>query len=321
MRSLAWLSLVISLALGSQAQTVASIPQKTTVSVPALVESKSGEIAYGLSAVDFSIKDDGIEQRVRLEDIASVAPLSVFLVIQTGGRGASVELEKIARLDDLLDSILTNPRDQVAVLTFDSRPTVLHDLTSDSDAISRALASLASGDSGSALFDALHIAINSLRRSPPKNRRIIIVISGEHDHGSNASDPASLIRDISSSEISVYGLSFRAKRKELLSRLSSLNPLAMTAGAVQKNATEALAQLTGGDFYRFNTEKVFEDRVTEVASHIHNRYSLTFQPSSPQPGFHSLKVDVLSKNVSVVSARTGYWLSSSDGVVGGGKPQ
>ena len=38
--------------------------------VPALIESKSGEIAYGLSVDNFSIKDNGIEQQVDVESDA-----------------------------------------------------------------------------------------------------------------------------------------------------------------------------------------------------------------------------------------------------------
>jgi VWFA-related protein len=319
MRTL-WFSLVMGLMLASYGQTGTPVRGGPTIAVPALVESKSGEIAYGLSAQDFSIKDDGIEQRVGLEDDANPRPLSLLLVIQTG-HNAAAELGKIAHLDDLLDSILTSPKDQVAVIAFDSSPRSLQNFTTDADAISASLSSLPAGNSGSALFDAMHMAISAFRRTPTENRRVIVLISGEHDHGSVAADAGSLIRDVTSSDASIYSLSFRAGRKELLGKLRSLNPLAMTAGAMQKNAGEALAQLTGGEFYRFNTERNFEDHVTEMANHIHNRYSLSFHPSNPQPGFHSLQVEVRQSKVSVVSARSGYWRSAESGSGSGGGSQ
>jgi len=46
----------------------------TTIVVPAVVESKSGEIAYGLSVDSFSIKDNGIEQRVHMESDPGAQP-------------------------------------------------------------------------------------------------------------------------------------------------------------------------------------------------------------------------------------------------------
>jgi VWFA-related protein len=244
-------------------------------------------------------------------DYKQADPRSVLLVVQTG-RNAAAQLGKIERLDDLLDSILTSPRDQVAVLTFDSRPHVIQDFTVSSDAISHSLASIRPGDTGAALFDALHTAVAMFDKAPAESRRIILLISGEHDHGSIAPSAALLIQSISLADISVYGLTFTAPRKELLARMWSMNPLAMTSNAMQRNAAEALAQLTGGDFYHFDSERSFEERVGDVANHIHNSYFLTFQPHDPVPGFHSLQVSVLRSKTDVVAARSGYWFSATD---------
>jgi VWFA-related protein len=301
---------IICFALHVSGQT-ANPPVKTRiVPVPALVEVRSGEIAYDLSASDFSIKDDGVEQQVSLGDVDS-QPRSLLLVIQTG-HNASGQLGKLEHLDDLLDSILTGPADRVGILTFDSHPHVLQDFTENSEAVSHSLTSIAPGDAGAALFDALQMAVTMFDKAPAANRRVILLISGQHDHGSIASGAASLIRSISLANVAVYGLAFTAPRKDLLGKLWSLNPLAMTAGAMQKNAAETLAQLTGGDFYQFDTEKGFEDRVSEMATHIHNSYCLAFQPKDPAPGFHSLQVGVRRSKTTIVAARSGYWFSVED---------
>jgi VWFA-related protein len=309
------IGLAIFATMFSYGQSGTPIHEGTTIVVPALVELKSGEIAYGLSVDNFSIKDNGIEQRVDVESDPGALPLSLLLVIQTGH---DAQLGKIARLDELLDSILTSPRDQVGIITFDSRPSLIQNFTTDADSVTSALATIARGDTGAALFDAVHLAVASLNKTSPHSRRVILLISGEHDHGSNAYDTASLTRDVSSSNSSIYSLSFRPGRMELLSRLWSLNPLAMTESSLQRNAAEGLAQLTGGDFYRFDSEKSFENEVNTAANHIHNRYSLTFRARSPEPGFHSLQVEVRHANVNVVSARSGYWLSSPNGSGSGG---
>jgi hypothetical protein len=102
-------------------------------------------------------------------------------------------LEKIAHLGALLDGVLTNAQDRAAVITFDSRPQLFQDFAGDSDEISNTLASIVAGNSGAALFDAMHMAISSLRKVPSENRKVVVLISGEHDHGSYASDNASLI--------------------------------------------------------------------------------------------------------------------------------
>lgn len=300
--------LMIGLALVAWAQTSNPSHQTQSIAVPTLVVERAGEIAFGLSAANFSVKDDGIEQRVEIDPDIDSKPLSLLVMIQTGHNSAA-QLSKIARLDDMVDAILTGPSDQVAVITFDSAPHLVQDFTANSDAIAPALAPTASGNSRAVLFDALHTAVRVLRKTPAANQRIILLISGEHDHGSSASDTDSLVREISASDASVYSLSFSTARSGLLRSLGLRNPTAMFASAMQRNAGDALAQLTGGDFYRFDSDKQFEDRVSEIANHIHNRYCLTFQPRDPQPGFHSLQVEVRNAKASVVAARGGYWSS------------
>jgi VWFA-related protein len=307
---------IISFALHLSGQTAPPPAKTRIVPVPALVEVRSGEIAYDLSASDFSIKDDGVEQQVRLGDTDS-QPRSLLLVIQTGDK-ASTQLGKLEHLDGLLDSILTGPTDQIGILTFDSRPHVLQNFTVNSEAVSHSLTSISPGDTGAALFDALHAAVAMFGKAPAVNRRVILLISGQRDHGSVAPSAAPLI---SLANVSVYGLTFTAPRKDLLGKLRSLNPLAMTASAMQKNAAEALADLTGGDFYRFDTERNFEDRVGEMAKHIHNSYCLTFQPNDPAPGFHSLQVGVRRSKTTIVAARSGYWFSAEDDTGSEAEPQ
>jgi VWFA-related protein len=307
LRSLSF-CLLIGLELGAWAQTPSPSHQVQSIAVPTLVEEGSGEIAFGLSAANFSVKDDGVEQRVELEPDLEPRPRSLLVVIQTG-HTTPAQLSRIARLDDLVDAILTDPSDQAAVITFDNAPHLVQGFTTDADTIAVALRPTASGTSRAVLFDALHTAVRAFQKTPAANQRIILLISGEHDHGSNASDTGSLVREISSGNVSVYSLSFSTSRSELLRSLGLRNPASMFASAMQRNAGDALAQLTGGDFYRFDSEKQFEDRVTEVANHIHNLYSLRFQPIDPQPGFHSLQVELRNVKANVVAARGGYWFS------------
>jgi VWFA-related protein len=312
--------LFVCIALGACSQRAALAQGAGAVLVPVLVESKSGEIAYGLSASDFLTEDNGIGQHVDMQNGAPVRPLSLIIVIQTG-HGAASHLEKIAHLGALLDSMLTNTQDRAAVIAFDSRPQLFQEFAGDSDEISNSLASIVAGMSGAALFDAMHMAISSLRKVPSENREVVVLISSEHDHGSYASDNASLIRDVSASDASVYCLSFRTARKEIVGKLKFLSPFAVSASAMQRNSSEALAQMTGGEFYRFDSEKRFEDRILEVANHINNRYIFTFHPSNPDPGFHALEVEVDYSKVAVLSARTGYWLAASGSNDSGGSRQ
>jgi VWFA-related protein len=219
-------------------------------------------------------------------------------------------LGQVARLPDLLDGLLTDPEDQIAIITFDGSPQVIQGFTSDQDSVATAFNSISKGNSHAALFDAIHMAISYFQRAPADDQRIILLISGEHDHGSVGSDMRAVIRDASSSDASIFSFSFRPGSGQLFDKLRSLNPLDMTTNAMRKNVGAALAELTGGEFFRFSNEREFEDRVDKVVSHIHNRYTLSFEPTNTQPGFHTIQVAVRAPAGSSVSARDGYWIST-----------
>jgi VWFA-related protein len=290
------------------------------ITVPILVETKSGQLVYDLSESDFSIMDNGVKQHAALNGVMERRPLSMVLVIQTGHGGAA-QLETTTHVNGLLDSAMAGPDDQVAIIGFDSRPRVLQQFTSDSGDISSSLASITSVGSGAALFDSVHLALGLLQAVPNSNRKMIVLVSGERDHGSNASDAGTLIHDVSASDVSIYSLCFRAGRKGLMAELGPLNPVAMLSNAMRKNAAEALAQMTGGEFYRFDSRKEFEDRGIQVANHINNRYELSFHPSDPEPGFHRLQVEVNYSKMNVIAARTGYWVPGLQGSEGQGVKQ
>src|ERR1700729_3377892 len=57
------------------------------VLVPTLVKTSSGEPVFGLSADSFVLTDDGIEQKVVLEENTDSQPLALVIVVQTGGAG------------------------------------------------------------------------------------------------------------------------------------------------------------------------------------------------------------------------------------------
>jgi hypothetical protein len=62
----------------------------TLVLVPTLIKTSSGEPVFGLTANDFILTDDGIEQKISLEENTDRQPLALVIVVQTGGAGAAV---------------------------------------------------------------------------------------------------------------------------------------------------------------------------------------------------------------------------------------
>src|ERR1700720_3981081 len=126
--------ILASLESESLAQTAPPVSQTPSFSthsslvvVPALVRSKSGSLVYTLTADDFSLTDDGVLQKVTLEQDPGGEPLALVVVIEVGGAGAR-EFNKYSSiappLGPMLESIVGNVPHKVAVVTFDSAPTL-----------------------------------------------------------------------------------------------------------------------------------------------------------------------------------------------------
>src|SRR5665213_1140988 len=111
---------------GSQTNPpAASITVRSSlVVVPALVRTKSGQLVYTLKADDFILTDDGIEQPLHLEQDTGDQPLALVIVVQTGGYGAA-HLDQYRNLGPMLDNLVGNIEHKVAVVGFDSTPTLL----------------------------------------------------------------------------------------------------------------------------------------------------------------------------------------------------
>ena len=108
--------------------------QTDLVIVPALVRSADGQLVFTLKTDDFRLTDDGVEQNLTLEENSGGEPLALVVVIEVGGAGARQfnRYTTIAPpLAPMLDSIVGNVPHEVAVVTFDSHPTLLQDFTQD----------------------------------------------------------------------------------------------------------------------------------------------------------------------------------------------
>ncbi|MGA2901586.1 MAG: VWA domain-containing protein [Candidatus Acidiferrales bacterium] len=191
------------------------------VLVPALVRRKSGELVFTLTAKDFAITDDGVEEKVALEENTDGEPLALVILVETGGTGAR-QLEKYIHLATTIEAVVGNVPHRIAVVGFDSVPTLLQDFTSDIDVVDGAIRGLSAGNGGAAILDGLGFSIDLLRKQPPEYRRAILLLSETVDHGSHMKlDEA--VREISDTNTAIYSLGFSSSKSEIKGEASKLN--------------------------------------------------------------------------------------------------
>jgi VWFA-related protein len=180
------------------------------VLVPALVRTHSGELVYTLTANDFTLTDNGVEQKLSLEEDSGSQPLAIVVAIQTGGAGAR-KFDTYRNLGTMVEAIVGDVPHKIAVVTFDSEPTLLQAFTPDINVVQAAFSRLDAGDSGAAILDALAFSVDQLRNQPPQYRRAVLLLSETLDRGSQKKLEDAL-RAISDTNTAIYSLAFSSDK-------------------------------------------------------------------------------------------------------------
>jgi pimeloyl-ACP methyl ester carboxylesterase len=122
-----------------------------------------------------------------------------------------------------------------------------------------------------------------LDRHPGAGRLVIILISESRDHGSHVAKLENVVQQLSVSNTLVYSLSFSPARAEFIrdlkgenpsSQIDLMKPLVMAANGLRKNAADAVAELTGGEYATFGSKSTFDTRMDALSGDDHNRYLL-----------------------------------------------
>ena len=80
-----------------------------------------------------------------------------------------------------------------------------------------------------------------------------------------------------------------------------------TSDSLQRNVPETVAQLTGGEYFKFNNSRSLVESLITISNHVPNRYVLSFQPQSPHPGFHAVELKLKGHPGLRLTSRSGYW--------------
>jgi VWFA-related protein len=335
--------------------------QSTVVLVPVLVYDDDGKVVFGLTARDFMIKDNGKEQVVKLDEAADSKPVSLVVAVQTSRRsaralgahcGRSVADDPFAepQLDGcvnalrtlglMLEPFLHAPGSEMAIVGFDGQPKLQQSFTSDTTLLKRKLSDLPEGDSDDAILDALRYSIELLQHRPAEHRKVLLLISELHDHGSRNATYEETARRISSVNAEFYAIAFSnaaSGAAELIQNMAApligvqpqvspeptvpaggppnrgvgnvgLMPIIhAVADEMKTNIPQGIADLTGGEYIVFSNAHSFDTALGSLANHAQNRYQLSFQVTNPAPGPHKIEV-LLSRDIGArVAARTSYW--------------
>jgi len=322
-----------------QNATSAALPAPPTITatsnlviVPALVLAPAGATTPTIQARDFLLTDNGAPQVVSLDDTEH-QPLSVLVLMQTGG-AAVEQLPLYAKLGTMLAYLTAGAPHRVALMEFDSQPEYAWDFTSTIDDLDDGFKHPDPGDSGAAILDAVRYGIDLLRAEPATYRRVILLLSQTHDEGSRA-HADDIIRSLGENNITIECISFSPSKTwlkdqftkprhenklyemapgypPLLHTFDLGTPLGYAFKALQTDTSAEVAALSGGESLPFANRAELDQQLASLTNHFAATYTLSFRPTSKQPGFHSLQVRIAGHPEFQVSARTSYWSNNAD---------
>jgi VWFA-related protein len=287
-----------------------------------LVKLKSGKFVTDLRPSDFTLTDNGIKQKVSVEEVKNQG-IAVAVLMQTGA-AAPNEFKNYQTFTDLLDVTAGKSTDKIALITFDSHVQQIWNFPPKTDGLKYAFTHPYRGDSGAAIMDAVSRGIDLLKEQPVSLRRIILLLSQSQDVGSTTL-PRDVVQHLGESNTTIYSVIFSPrmtrKQKKLTEacltgsgqHIQNAIPWNDAPNVVLKQICEEtasqIAALSGGETILIKDKNFLKQGLSILANDFSNSYTLSFQPSSHDLGFHKISVQVGTRpSHLVVSARTGYWV-------------
>jgi hypothetical protein len=181
------------------------------VTVPVIASSRSGKYIADLTKEEFKINEDGVPQQIAF--LATVnAPFHVVLLLDTSGSTKEklpmIQRAAIAFIEQL------GAADQVKIISFDDNVRDWNDFTSDK-ALLRSLISKTTSGEGTKVYDAVELALNSLRIID--GRRAVVIFTDGVDWHSDRATFEGTLKNLDETGVIVYPIRFdtRAETERL----------------------------------------------------------------------------------------------------------
>lgn len=248
-----------------------------------------GAPVTGLSDRDFLVKDNGVVQVVRVVE-REEAPVTAVLVLDCSASVAGRKLEFLKAAAGRFVRGL-HPRDEAALLAFQTRLELLHSATADRAALLDAIGRMRAEGSTS-MIDALFVG---LKRRWGSGRPVLVLFSDGRDTSSWLENE-DLLRAARESSTVVYVVRTREEGEE-------------RGESGQAYLLRRVAESTGGSSWSSGSGPELEAAFRGVLETVNARYVLAYEPTGvPRAGRHRIDLAVKRRGVDV-RARREYFVA------------
>ncbi|HWW77853.1 MAG TPA: VWA domain-containing protein [Pyrinomonadaceae bacterium] len=287
-----------ALAAGAAAQEV-DPDEKVTVETDLVllrvtVSDRQGRAVAGLRQGDFKAFEDGVEQPVSFFS-AEESPVSWGLVLDRSGSMEGMMGEVYSAALHVIEE--GTEHDEMFIVTFNSRPEVESEFTSDRHRLENSTLGLRA-ESETALYDAVSFALDKVKQGRHRKKALVVVTDGED----NAS---------------------RMKFRELVERAEEEDVLVYTVGMFESSGSmrlmggggdaraelKKLAEVTGASAHFPGGVEECRKVMREIAREVSQQYSVGYYPANKAHDgkWRGVRVVAGEQTKYVARARTGYY--------------
>jgi Ca-activated chloride channel homolog len=266
----------------------------TLITVVATVVDGRGRTVPNLTIDDFIVEDDGRPQTITHLSPAGDLPISIGVVLDAS-RSMQSKIRTAQRAVDRFLSMI-HEDDEVFLMTFAMRASLIADFTSDRTRLTNALLNGVHISGGTALYDSLYQALQKVKQGRYQKKAVLLVTDGEDTTSLTRFDKA--LQDIREAEMLVYSVGIKGAQGFDM----GTDPLSANARSNTPNSTTVdmkvlnrFGEASGGRAWEIS-EAAFGrnlDAVLDtIAAELRSQYSIGYYPNHPAKDgtWHSVRI-------------------------------
>jgi VWFA-related protein len=268
------------------------------VSVDALVLAKDGKFIPGVQKEQFRVLEDNVVQPIQSVGVTKAGYTAVLLV--EFASAPALQERRRQFLTDVLRASYAfadqmQKSDYVSVVSYDTKPSILLDFTSDKQAIYGALNTLPMpGFNESNLFDALSDTLERLEGID--GRKEIILISSGVDTYSKITYEKMIKKIKATPNVTIYSISTGYLWRTFMQGSGGITGGMRGMDSMQgDNQMSTFAKMTGGRWFSPRFEAELPEDFRDISAALRNQYSITYRPTNAKldGSYRKLKVEVV----------------------------
>jgi Ca-activated chloride channel homolog len=257
------------------------------------VSDKKGRFVTNLTKDEFEVTEEKRPQSIVEFAAESDLPLRLGVLIDTSNSIRDRFRFQQEAAVEFINSVM-RPEDRAVIVSFDTGPELISDLTSDTEKLAKAVRGLRPGG-GTSLYDAIFFTCKEklmLDQPRHKFRRALVVLSDGEDNQSRYSRDQAL-EMAHKADVVVYAIS------------TNISGIQTDGDKVLKYFA---AETGGNTFFPFKVEDLAQS-FENIANELRHQYSILYRPEPAKTDglFHPVTIKVKNRKDLVVRARKGYY--------------